>query len=83
VAKSLEEARKELDDEFEQVRRQLRKVHDELAKVDELGPEDDITEALKKLEDVVKEARTGGMIGSGSKGHREALEEYNKLKKGD
>ena len=82
MAKSLEEARKELDDEFEQVRKGLRKIHDELDKVDELGPEDDITDALKKLEDVVKEARTGGMIGSGSKGHREAREEYEKLKKG-
>jgi hypothetical protein len=80
MADSLEEARKELDDEFEQVRRSLRTIHDKLEEVGRAGPEDDLYELLGQLEDVVKEARTGGMVGSGAKGHREALQEYRTFK---
>ena len=42
--------------------------------------EDDITEMLKDYEDQVKKVRTGGLIGSGAKGHREAREAYLKLR---
>lgn len=82
MAKSLEEARKELDDEFETVRKGLRKIQEELDEVSKLGPEDDVFDRLGKFEDVVKEVRTGGLIGGGAKGHRKALEEYNELKQG-
>lgn len=82
MAKTLEDARKELDDEFEQVRKSLRKIHDKLDEVDEAGPEDDLYDLLKDLEGVVKEARTGGLIGGGAKGHRKAREEYLDLKQG-
>jgi hypothetical protein len=82
MAKSLEEARKKLDDEFGQVRRHLEKVHESLDKVEKAGPEDDLHGLLKDLEKTVKEARDGGVIGSGANGHRRALEEYQKIKKG-
>jgi Skp family chaperone for outer membrane proteins len=82
MAKTLEEARKELDDEFEQHRGRLKKIHDKLDEVEKAGPEDDLEEKLKELEDTVKEARTGGMVGSGAKGHSKARDEYRKLKDG-
>jgi len=80
VAEGLEEARRKLDDEYGQVRRHLDKVHAALDRVDAAGPEDDIFELLKDLEDVVKEVRNGGVVGSGAKGHRRALENYRERK---
>jgi hypothetical protein len=76
----LENARKELDKEFKQVRKDLDSLRAEIDKVSAAGPEDDITELLKDLEDKVKKVRTGGLIGSGAKGHREAREHYFKLR---
>jgi hypothetical protein len=78
----LEEARKRLDDEYGQVRRHLEKIHDALDKVEKAGPEDDLHGLLKDLEQTVKEARDGGLVGSGANGHRRALDDYRKLKDG-
>jgi len=80
VADGLEDARRKLDDEYGQVRRHLAKVHAALDRVDAAGPEDDLYELLKDLEDVVKEVRTGGVVGSGAKGHHRALENYRDRK---
>jgi hypothetical protein len=82
MAKSLEEARKKLDDEYGQVRRHLDNIHKALDKVEKAGPEDDLHDLLKDLEKTVKEARDGGIIGSGANGHRRALKEYQELKNG-
>jgi hypothetical protein len=82
MAKSLEEARKRLDDEYGQVRRHLAKVHEALDRLEKAGPEDELHDLLKDLEKTVKEARDGGIVGSGANGHRRALEEYRKLKDG-
>ncbi|MGQ0826108.1 MAG: hypothetical protein ACT4OX_13945 [Actinomycetota bacterium] len=82
MAKSLEEARKKLDDEFGQVRRKLDNIHKALDKVEKAGPEDDLHDLLKDLEDNVKEVRDGGLMGSGANGHRRALKEYKELKDG-
>ena len=82
MAKSLEEARKKLDDEFGQVRRHLDKIHKALDAVEKAGPEDDLHGLLADLEDAVKEARDGGVVGSGANGHRRALKEYLELKAG-
>ncbi len=73
---SLEEARRKLDDEYGQIRRHLDRIHKAMDRVDAAGPEDEIYELLKDLEDVVKEVRNGGVVGSGAKGHRRALENY-------
>ena len=80
MSESLEEARRKLDDEYGQVRRHLGKVHAALDRVDAAGPEDDIYDLLKDLEDVVKEVRNGGLVGSGAKGHKRALENYRNHK---
>ena len=82
MAKTIEEARKRLDDEFGQVRRHLDNIHKALDKVEKAGPEDDLHDLLKDLEKTVKEARDGGLVGSGANGHRRALEDYRKLKEG-
>jgi hypothetical protein len=80
MAEGLEEARKRLDDEYGQVRRHLDRVHSAVDRLDATGPEDDLYELLKDLEDVVKEVRTGGVVGSGAKGHKRALESYRERK---
>ena len=80
MAEGLEEARRKLDDAYGQVRRHLDKVHAALDRVDAAGPEDDLFSLLQDLEDVVKEVRNGGVVGSGAKGHRRALENYRERK---
>ena len=82
MAKSLEEAQKELDDEFEQHRKRLRKVREKLEEVERAGPMDDLEQALEELEDEVKDARTGGLIGGGAKGHTKARKELEDIQKG-
>ena len=80
MAEGLEEARRKLDDEYGQVRRHLDKIHAAVDRVDAAGPEDDLYDRLKDLEDVVKEVRNGGVVGSGAKGHKRALENYRERK---
>lgn len=82
MAKSLEEAQKELDDEFEQHRKRLRKVREKLEEVERAGPMDDLEQALEELEDEVKDARTGGLVGGGAKGHTKARKELEDIQKG-
>jgi hypothetical protein len=76
----LELARKQLDDEFAHFRKSLEDIHDKLADVERLGPEDDLDGGLEELEDAVKKARTGGLLHGGAKGHRKALEKYRALR---
>lgn len=76
----LDNARKELDQEFSQVRKNLDTIRLQLDKVSAAGPEDDISQMLEDLEDTVKKVRKGGLIGSGAKGHREAREKYFEIK---
>lgn len=80
MAEGLEEARRKLDDEYGQVRRHLGRIHSALDRLDAAGPEDDLYELLKDLEDMVKEVRTGGIVGTGARGHRKALEQYRERK---
>lgn len=82
MAKTLEEARKELEKEYLQFREQLGHIHVALDAVNDAGPTDDVHGLLEKLQDVVKEVRTGGVFGSGAKGHREAREAWLKLQTG-
>ena len=76
----LEDARKELDQEFKQVRQNLDKIREKLDWVSSGGPEDDLYSMLDELEDTVKKARTGGLLGAGAKGHRKAREHYMELR---
>ena len=78
MATDLEEARKELDQEFSQHRDRMGEVHRRLADVERLGPTDDVHEAMERLLDAVKEATSGGLVGGGAKGHRKAREAWLK-----
>jgi hypothetical protein len=80
MAKTLEDAKKKLDDEYGQIRRKFDKIHTAFDRVITAGPEDDLYDRLKELEKVVKEVRDGGVVGSGANGHRRALEEYEEAK---
>ena len=80
MTKTLDELRQELDKEFQQVRKHLTKIHEALDKLEKAGPEDDVSGLLKKLEDEVKDVRTGGVLGSGAHGHEKALENYQEAK---
>jgi Asp-tRNA(Asn)/Glu-tRNA(Gln) amidotransferase C subunit len=74
--------RKEMDDEFAQFREHLGKILEAVERVNQAGPEDDISGLLDNLEDVVHKVRTGGVLGSGAKGHREAREKWLTAKGG-
>jgi hypothetical protein len=76
MAKTVDEARKELDKEYLQFREQLGHIHVALDAVNDAGPTDDVYGLLEKLEDVVHKVRTGGVFGAGAKGHREAREDW-------
>jgi hypothetical protein len=80
MAETLEDAKKKLDDEYGQIRRKFDKIHEAFDRVVSAGPEDDLYERLEDLEEVVKEVRDGGVVGSGANGHRRALKEYEELK---
>lgn len=80
MAKNVQEAREKMEKEFLQVREKLEGVRRAMEAVEKAGPEDDLHGLLEKLEDAVKDARTGGVLGSGANGHKRAREEYVRLK---
>lgn len=75
----IDKARAEVDKEFEQFRDQYGRVLEAVQRVSDAGPLDDVHDLLERLEDTVRDVRTGGVLGSGAKGHREALEKYERL----
>jgi hypothetical protein len=75
---SLEKARAEVQKEFEQFREQFGRVLEAVQRVSDAGPFDDVHGLLERLEDTTRDVRTGGVLGSGAKGHREALEKLEK-----
>jgi hypothetical protein len=82
MADSLEDLREKLDDEFRDFRASLGGIRDAVDELEKAGPEDDVYALLEKLEDVVEDVRTGGLIGGGAKGHRKALERYRERRAG-
>ncbi len=76
----IDELRAELDQEFQQFRSGLDNVRTALDHVEKAGPEDDVYELLKQLEEAVSRARNGGVFGAGAKGHRAAREAYREAK---
>ncbi len=73
---NLEEARKELEKEYAQVREHFGEIEQAMQAVMKAGPEDDLSKMLETLEDRVHKARTGGVLRSGANGHAKALKEY-------
>ncbi len=82
MAKSLEQARQKLDDEYGQVRRTFDELHQALDRLEAGGPEDDLSKLREDLEDEVRKIRTGGLTGHGANGHARARKEYLDLKAG-
>lgn len=80
MSDELQDAREKLDKEFAQVREALGEVHVAFDAVTDAGPEDDLHDLLKNLEEAAKKARDGGLMGSGANGHRRALEKYRELR---
>ena len=76
---SIDKARREVEKEFEQFRESFGRVLEAVQRVSDAGPFDDVHGLLERLEDTVKDVRTGGIVGSGAKGHREALEKYHEV----
>ena len=79
AADDLAEARTELEKEFAQVRQHLGEVEQALKQVLDANADDDIESLLEVLEDKVHKARTGGLLGSGAKGHARARQRYLEL----
>jgi len=82
MADSVEDLREKLDDEFRDFRDDLGKIREAVDALDKAGPEDDVFGLLEQLEEVVKDVRTGGLVGGGAKGHRKALERYRERRAG-
>lgn len=80
AAQELAKARKKLEGEFAEVRKSLGDVHIAYEAVTQAGPEDNLHDLLKALEKAAKEARDGGIIGSGANDHRRALKKYIELR---
>lgn len=76
---NVEESRLEVEKEYEQFRKEYGKVLEAVQRVSDAGPMDDVHGLLDRLQQVVQEVRSGGVMGSGAKGHREALEKYRKM----
>ncbi|NNE74907.1 MAG: hypothetical protein HKN26_14680 [Acidimicrobiales bacterium] len=81
--KALAKARAKLDKEYRQVRDALGDIHVKFDAVIAAREEDDIESLLAALEKAVKNVRTGGLVGSGAKGHRRALKDYREKLEAD
>jgi hypothetical protein len=80
MAKDLEEARKELEEEYANFRKHLGEIEVAWRAVSDANVEDDIVGMLEHLEEVAKKVRTGGVLGSGANDHARALKEYLEAK---
>jgi hypothetical protein len=74
----LDRARAEMEQEYGQFREHLGPILEALDRVSRAGVTDDVYGLLEHLEDVVHNARTGGVLGSGAKGHRAARADWIK-----
>lgn len=79
-AQDTAKARQKLEKEFDEVKRSLGDLHNAYQAVNQAGPEDNLHDLLKTVEKAAKEARDGGLIGSGANDHRRALKKYVELR---
>ena len=79
MSEELNKAKEELDKTYEKVREDLGDVFVAFETLKNAGPEDDLYGALEKLEDAVKDVRTGGLLSRGAKKHRKAREHWAEL----
>jgi hypothetical protein len=76
---SIAEARKDLEKEYSDVRKHFGTIEAAMRTVLNSNAEDDIEHLLGELEDAVKKARTGGVMGSGANAHARARKKYLEL----
>lgn len=74
-----DEAKQKLEKEYASVKESLGDLYVAIEALRSAGPEDDLSGLLESVEDAAKNARTGGVIGSGAKSHRRALKDYREL----
>ncbi len=79
MSEELENARSKVEKEYKKVAESIAEIHVAFHDVKNADPEADIYGLLDTLEKSVHKARTGGVLGSGAKGHRKAREEYHAL----
>jgi len=79
MSEELQKAEDKVNKEFKKVAEAIADIHVAFRTVKDAGPMDDLYGLLDDLEDRVKKARTGGLTGSGAKGHRKALAGYQEL----
>ncbi len=72
----LNEATEELNEAYEKVREDLGRVFVAFDDLRAAGPTADIHSLLDTLEDVIKDVRTGGLVGSGANRHRRARDKW-------
>ncbi len=75
----IEKAREKVDKQYADLVKDLADVWLRVDAVKTAGPTDEIHDLLEDLEKTVHKVRTGGIIGSGAKGHRKALEDWRKV----
>lgn len=78
MSDDLDKARREMEQEYRQFREHLGEILEAVDQVSRASVSDDVYGLLERLEDKVHNARTGGLLGSGAKGHREAREDWLK-----
>ena len=79
INEEIEAARQKLEAEHAEVMESLGNVWVAVEAVRNSEPTDNVHDLLKALEDATKEARDGGIVGSGSNDHRRALKKYLEL----
>jgi hypothetical protein len=75
----IEKARNKVDKEFTDLQKDLAELWLKVDEIKTAGPTDDLYELIEELDKMVTKVRSGGVFGSGAKGHRKALEEWRKL----
>jgi hypothetical protein len=80
ASNNLEDARKELEHEYAQVREHFGEIEQAVQALMKAGPEDDLSTMLETLEERVHSTRTGGVLRSGANGHAKALKDYLQFK---
>ena len=75
-SKDLQKATEDLREAYEAVREDLGRVFVAFEDLRAAGPTHDIHALLDALEEVIKDVRTGGLVGSGANKHRRAREDW-------
>ena len=73
------DAQKKLEKEYKQAMESLGDFYVAVEALRNAGIDDDIEGLLKTVENEAQNARNGGVIGSGAKGHTRALKNYREL----